>query len=282
MPATTGANPTLTQDQVQRILIAPLQQSSTFLLLGCPTFTSNGEPIHLPRLDSYGTASYTTQGSAIGELNPTTSEVVLLASTVSSLKAISRVSNELVRQSVVNIESAFSLALVTNLSKTLDAALWNGAGTAGAPLGLFGFTGFTNAGSVAGTALASADLFNMDEKYQLAFSSASAARWGISPANFTRIRKMTDNYGARILQPSLAEGAPSTILGYPYTVSAHIPDTAIALFDKDQVAVGMDTNASITILDQTYADYDQVGIRVIARYDVKPLNVASVVKLTIS
>lgn len=282
MPASTVSNATLTQDVVARILLVPLQQKSTFLSLGSPIFSSAGEPIHVPKLTSYGSPSYTTQGSAIAEVNPTTDEVVLLPSTIKSLKAISRLSNELIRQSVIEVESQFSMKIVADMAKAMDAAFWDGAGSGGAPLGLFGMSGYTNAGTVAAGSVTSGNLFDMEESYSLTFSAESSARWAFHPSNFTRIRKMTDNYGARILQPSLAAGAPNTILGHPYVVTAHAPTDEIALFDKDQVAVGIDQQASVTILDQTYGEYDEVGIRVTARSDIQPLNAASIVKLKLS
>lgn len=278
----TITNATLTQDVVERLLINPLTQSSTYLNVGFPIFTSNGEPIKVPTLTSLGTPGYIAQGSAIAEVDATTSEIELLPSTVFSIKTITRVSNELLRQGVVNVEAAFSTKLVSDVTRVLDAAMWNGAGSAGAPLGMVGFAGSTNAGTVAGTALASGDLFDVQEVAMDAYLDLPRLTWAMSPANFTRIRKMTDAYGGRVMQPSLAAGAPGTILGSGYVVSTHIPDTAILLFDRSQVAVGMDSRASITILDQTYADYDQVGIRVVARYDTAAMNPTAVVKLTIS
>jgi HK97 family phage major capsid protein len=34
------------------------------------------------------------------------------------------------------------------------------------------------------------------------------------------------------------------------------------------------------VLDQTFGDYDQVALRVVARYDAAPLNPDAIVKLT--
>lgn len=281
--ATTSANSTLTRAEVERILIQPLTQKSTFLRVGFPTFTSNGEPIKVPSLSTFGTATFVAQGTAVPEVTPTTSEIELLSSSVYSLKVMSRVSNELVRQSFLGIEEQFSSKLVSDVSRILDNALWNGGtATTGSPVGLFQVTGFTNAGTVAGTALASGDLFDMEKTYMEAYADVDTSIWALSPVNFTRVRKFTDNYGSRVLQPALSEGAPGTILGHPYVVSKHIPDTAIALIDRSQIAVGMDNRASVTLLDQTYAAYDETGIRVTARYDTKPMNATAIVKLTIS
>lgn len=279
MAESTVLNPTLTQDQVQRILIEPLMQASTYLRQGFPIFSSSGEPIKVPSLSTFGTATYVTQGSAIPEVSASTSEVVFLPATVYALKAITRVSNELVRQAVVNVESAFSMKIVADISRLLDAAMWNGTGTGGQPLGMARFAGVTSTGTAAGTVTA-AKLYDMQEAAQTAYVEFNATTWAMSPKNFRRIQAMQDLYGRNLLAPSLSQAAPATLLGQPYVVTTHLPDTTILLFDRSQVAVGYDTRAAITLLDQTYADTDEIGIRVVARYDTAALNPSAVVKLS--
>lgn len=283
MPANTISNATLTQDQVERLLIYPLQERSTYMQQGFPVFTSNGEPIKLPSLTSFGTATFVAQGTAIPEVNASTSEVELLPNTVRSIKVLARMSNELVRQSVVNVESAFSRKLVDDVSKVLDQAMWaGGTATAGSPIGMANFPGSVNAGTAAGTAITSDTLFDMEELGYENNLAMDVARWAMSPKTFSYIRKLSDNYGQKVLAPSLAVGAPATLLGHPYTVTTHVPDSALLLFDPSQIAVGMDQRASITILDQTFAAYDEAAIRVTARYDTKPMNANAVVKFNIT
>jgi HK97 family phage major capsid protein len=283
MANNTIANSTLTQDQVERLLILPLQQRSSYLSQGMAIFTSNGEPIKLPRLTNFGTATFVAQGTAIPTVTASTDEVELLGTDVRSIKVLARMSNELVRQAVVNVESAFSRKLVDDVSKVLDEAMWNGGtAVAGSPIGMANFSGNVNAGTAAGTAITSDDLFDMEETGWESNMAMDAARWAMSPATFTIIRKLSDNYGQRVLAPSLAVGAPPTLLGKPYAVSNHVPDTSLLLFDPTQIAVGLDQRASITILDQTFADFDEIAIRVTARYDTKPMNDAAVVQLHIT
>jgi len=277
MTNTTSSNSTLTRDQVESLLVMPLTQASTYLSVGFPVFTSSGEPIKVPSLSSMGTPGYVAEGSAIPEVSASTDEIVLLPSTVHSVKTITRVSRELMRQSIVNVEQSFAMKMTSDIARILDAALWNGAGTAGAPLGIAKFTGVTSAGTAIG-ALTVNVLYDMQEASLEAFVPVGSTTWAMSPANLTRVRKLEDSTGQKFLQPSLSQGAPATLLGNPYVVTSHLPDTAILLFDRQQVAVGMDDRASITILDQTYANYDEVGIRVTARYDTAALNPTAIVK----
>jgi len=279
MSNTTISNATLTKDQVESLLIMPLQQTSTYMNQGFPMFVSNGEPIKVPSLSSMGTPTYVAEGTAIPEVSASTSEISLLPSTVHSVKIISRVSRELMRQSVVNVDNAFSMKMVSDVARVLDAAMWNGAGTAGAPLGIANFADVTSAGTAAGTV--TADTFY--DIQELAFDEHvdfGRARWAMSPKNLTRVRKLEDSTGQKFLTPSLASGAPATLLGCGYTVTTHLPDDIILFFDPAQVAIGMDDRASVTVLDQTYADYDEIGLRVTARYDTAPLNASAVVKLS--
>jgi HK97 family phage major capsid protein len=283
MAITTSANSTLSQDIVERILVQPLAQRSSFLSLGVPEFISDGNPVHLPSLTAIGTATgFVAEGAEIGEASVATSEIVLLQSSVYAVKDIVKLTTEAVETAAINLETAMSSALVGRVAQLVDNALFNGGtATTGSPIGVFNMTGFTNAGTVAGTALAPSDLYGMQEDYSLAYGDESTAIWMVHPSNMTRVRLMEDTAGQRVLQPSLAQGVPNQILGVPYVVTTHAPATSIVLADRNQLAVGR-APASVTILDQTFADYGQIGIRVSARYDVKALNAAAIVKLTIT
>ena len=186
---TTISNATLTQDQVERLLVLQLQQRSTYLSQGFPVFTSNGEPIKLPSLTSFGTATFVAQGTAIPEVNAVTSEIELLSSSVHAIKVLNRMSNDLVRQSLVSVEAAFSSKLVADVSEMLDEAMFNGGtATAGSPIGMVNFSGNVNAGTAAGTALSSDNLFDIDEIGYAENLDMNAARWAMSPQTFSLIR----------------------------------------------------------------------------------------------
>jgi HK97 family phage major capsid protein len=283
MAINTSSNSTLHQDIVQRILVGPMAQTATVLGLGIQEFVSDGSEVHLPRLDSIGTAvTHVAEGAEIPEASVATSEVVLLPSTVQPIKTLVKMTNESLSSSVVNLEAAMGAAITTRVGALVDAALYNGGtATTGSPVGIFQMTGFTNAGTAAGTALAPSNLYDMQEDYSLAYGSESSAIWMMHPTTLKYIRLMEDTAGQRVLQPSLAQGAPSTILGMPYVVTSHAPTTALALVDRAQLAIGR-APASVTVLDQTFADYDITALRVVVRYDIQPRNAAAIVKLTIT
>lgn len=280
MAVTTSSNSTLSADIVEAILVKPLAQKSEFLNVGVPVYASDGNPVHLPTLTSIGTAtSFVAEGSEIPEASVATSEAVLLDSSVWSIKTVVKLTRESIDTAAFDAESAFSNAITDRVGQLVDNALWaGGTATAGSPIGLFNMTGFTNAGTAAGTAITASTLVDMDASYRSVYADAASGVWAMSPASWAHVQKIDGDF---LLQPALSEGAPERLLGKPVVVTKRAPDTAIALFDKNRLAVGR-APATVTILDQTYADYDVIGIRVTARYDVKPLDPTAIVKLTVS
>jgi HK97 family phage major capsid protein len=88
----------------------------------------------------------------------------------------------------------------------------------------------------------------------------------------------------------IAEGTPTgpgttfRLLGIPVRVPTQVPGAQaggkIILADMNQVAVGRDTAPSLGVFTETFADSDQLYLRVVARYDLKPLNAADVYIIT--
>jgi HK97 family phage major capsid protein len=54
----------------------------------------------------------------------------------------------------------------------------------------------------------------------------------------------------------------------------------VALVDFSKVVVARDVDAEVKILDQTWGDFDTVGIRVVTRYDTALLQAKAVTLLT--
>lgn len=51
------------------------------------------------------------------------------------------------------------------------------------------------------------------------------------------------------------------------------------LADFNQIAVARNLNPQVTVLSELVTDYDKQAMRVVARYDMQPLNPAAVVLL---
>lgn len=118
-------------------------------------------------------------------------------------------------------------------------------------------------------------------------ADAERMRWLMASRDFVNLRKLKVGQGRYQLQPDPTREGAFRLLGLPVTITNRLPidggvgndESEIVLADFSQIAVARDLSPSVKILDQTHGDYDQQAIRVVARYDVAPLNPSAVVIL---
>lgn len=286
-PITTsnvGPNLTLTPDQVQRILVQPLQAASVFLSQGCRVFESNGAQVRIPKQADPGDAALTFTGEAetIPEVDYQLGEVVLLPSTMKSVKVIVRFSNELARQFVVSLDQALQSRLVTDVAAKIDSVLIASTVTDGTePTGLLSYSGVQTMEAVGDITVD--DLYDAESLALTANVDANNLRWMIRPETWTKIRKLkASGTGDYLIQPDPTQRAPKVLLGYPVTITPRIPKTTTTtavLWDPSQVAVARDMSPTVTVLRELFAGTDEVGLRVVTRYDAGPLNAEAIVRL---
>ena len=280
MAVTTTTATELTATQVAAILTRPLEAESTFLASG-PRIYDTAGPLRLPGAPLYGGAAlpFTGESALIPEESPDFREVTLLPSTMKSVKVITRYSNELARQSVVSLESALRDRLVRDVAGKLDTQFYSAAGDGVAePQGMFAWAGVSTiavAGAITLDTLLTAQATALAQEVNV-----SNLRVFLRPGQYSALRAIKDADTRYMLQPDATSGNILTILGMPCTVSSRIPSGYAAVADMSQVAVARDVAPSVTILSERYADYDEQAIRVVARYDVKPVNPKAVVTLT--
>ena len=284
--AAAVAAPELTAEQVQRILVQPLEAQSVFLASGPRIFDTNGSQVRIPKMAPPTSPSWHGESEQITEVSPDFVEIVLLPSTMKSVKVLTRFSNELARQSVVSLDAALRDRLVRDVANTLDTQFL-GAGGDGTtlPRGLFAYPG-TQTLAVGG-ALTLDSLHDAEGLVLTANVDPAKVRWLMRSREFVRLRKIKDTTGRYIIQPDATEAGVYRLLGHGVTVTNRIPNTTAtpptgraALVDFSQVAVARDQAPSVKILDQTFGDYDQQAIRVVARYDAAPMNAQAIVTLT--
>lgn len=291
MPASTANSPELTREQVQAILVQPLQASSVFLASGPRIFdvTAAG-PVRIPKLTGMDAPSWHGENELIDEVDADFSEVVLLDG-IKSLKSITRYSNELARSSIVALDAALRDRMVLDVASKLDAALIAGTGDPDStgkrttPLGIINYTGVS-----ALPAVGSLSLDHLHDAVGVAMANNAEVgrmRWFMRSDVFVSLRKQKDTSGKYLLEPDATQAGVYRLLGLPVTVTNRIPgnlgaasdETTVVLADFAQIAVARDLSPSVKLLDQTYAAYDQQAIRVVARYDAAPLNPEGIVVL---
>lgn len=286
MPASTATAPELTREQVQAILVRPLETRSVFLAAGPRVFDTDGSPVRIPKLGAPTDPAWHGENEQITEVEAGFDEVTLLPSTMKSVKTLTRYSNELARQSVVSLDAALRDRLVTDVAAKLDAQFLSASGDGTTtPRGLFAYTG-TQTVAVGGAL----GLDHLLDAWGLALAAnvdMSRLRWVMKPREFTALRKVKDTQNRYQLQPDPTQDGVFRLFGAPVIVTGRVPDTTgtpntgnAALVDFSQIAVARDQAPTVKILDQTYGDFDQMAIRVTARYDAAPLNPQAVVKLT--
>ncbi|QZY45102.1 phage major capsid protein, partial [Mycolicibacterium austroafricanum] len=209
-------------------------------------------------------------------------EVTLLPSTLKGLKVLVKLSNELIRTSVVGLESVLRTRLVTDVAHALDAALWDGTGTSNTIKGILRQTG------IATGDLDLADPDSLIDGLALAQGNkVNPTHWVMTSASFAEIRKVKVGTGDRryVIDPqTIQNGTTFRLLGLPVIITDNIPDEAaaarVALVDMSKVVVARDVDAEVKILDQTWGDYDSIGIRVVSRWDTALLQPEAVTLLT--
>lgn len=280
----TSGNSTLIQSQVASLLVQPLEQASTFLAAG-PVVLDSSSPVRVPRIVNGVTAGFVAEGAQISDGDVAFDEVTLLPSTMKGLKVLVKLSNELIRTSVVGLESVLRTRLVTDVANALDAALWDGAGTANTIKGIF------KASEIATGTLDLTDPDSLIDGLATAQGNhVTPTHWVMTPASFAAIRKVkvgtTDK--RYVIDPNtIQNGTDLRLLGLPVIITDRIANTGTApgkarvgLVDFSKVVVARDINAEVKILDQTFGDFDSIGIRVVSRWDVGLLQDHAVTLLT--
>lgn len=268
----------LTQDQVSTILTQPLEQRSVFLAAGPTIFDTNGSPVRVPAApgSEADELQWVGENELIPEVDPEMGEMSLLPSTMKSVKTITRYSNELARQSIASLDRVLQDRLVADVATKLDRQFLSDQGDGiTTPQGMFAWEGVEDVDAAAGLNL---DTILAAQGIALeSYVDLNRLALFIRPGDLMTLRGLKDNDGHYILNADATEGGGFRVLGMNVLVSSHIPAGRAALADMSMVAVARDLAPSVKILTERYADYDQQAIRVVARYDAKPLNTAGIV-----
>ena len=277
----TSGNSTLIQSQVASLLVQPLEQVSTFLSAG-PVILDSSSPVRVPRVVNGVTAGFVAEGAQISDGDVAFDEVTLLPSTLKGLKVLVKLSNELIRTSVVGLDAVLRSRLVTDVANALDAALWDGTGTSNTIKGVLRATGI----QTGVLDLTDPDSL-IDGMAAAQGNKVSPTHWVMTSSSFAAIRKIKVGTGdARyVMDPNtIQNGTAFRLLGLPVVITDNIPAVStkarVALVDMSKVVVARDVNAEVKILDQTWGDYDSIGIRVVSRFDTALLQAKAVTLLT--
>jgi HK97 family phage major capsid protein len=270
---TTTANPELLQTQVAQLLVQPLEAASVVLASGVRIFDTAG-PLRIPKLTAGASVGFVAEGGLIPEADVDFGEVTLMPSNRTSLKVLIRFTNELLRQSVIGLDSVLRQRLVTDVSNALDDALLKGAGTSNS------ITGLINQAGVQTGDLDVADADSLLDAIALASAAeVTPTRWFISGADFISLRKLKDGQQRYLLESDVTADVTYRLFGIPVTVTNKLALGTAVLADTSQIAVARDLAPSVMLLAERYAEYDEQAIRVVTRYDLGLLHPEGIIVL---
>lgn len=253
----------LIREQVATMLVEPLEAASVVLAAGPQIFNSS-EPLRINTLTDFPDAAWVGENELIPDDGAASfGEIQLMPTERKSIKRIIRVSNELIRMAKTGVTSTLQAKLVHTVQQALDDALLAGDGADDS------VTGIINQPNITKTTLTVTDPDSYLDAIALAASKeVTPNRFFINGGDFYDLRKIKDQNGRYILQSDVAGEAAYRLHGVPVTVSNKIPAGKAILADMKEIAVVRDIDPQVTILTERYAEYDQVGIRVVTRYDL--------------
>ena len=259
----------LVPDEYEHTLIQALEEENKLRTLCKVIRTSSGDR-KIPLVASHGTASWVDEEGLIPESDDSFGMISLGAHKVAS---IIKVSDELLQDSVFDVESYIAAEFARRVGDAEEAAFINGDG-AGKPIGMLHDTN----GAATGVTAASATALAADELIDLVYSLKAPYRkraiFLFNDQTIKALRKLKDGNGQFLWQPGLQAGQPNTLLGYKYETSYHMPlvgagNKPILFGDFSSYWIADREGRSIKRLNELYAATGQIGFRVTQRLDAR-------------
>ena len=256
-------------DEFERTLIEALEEQNIFRGLAKVITTSSGDR-KIPVVASKGSASWIDEEAAYPESDDAFGMTSIGAF---KLATMIKVSEELLNDSVFDIASYIAKEFARRIGTKEEEAFFVGDGS-GKPTGLLANSG----GAELGVTAASATAITMDEVMDLFYALRAPYRKGavflMNDSTVKAIRKLKDNTGNYLWQPSVTAATPDTILNRPVYTSSYVPALAagakaIAFGDLGFYWVADRQGRSFKRLNELFAATGQVGFIASQRVDGK-------------
>lgn len=281
MPTTSTTAHELIREQVLAVL-APLKEQSVFLAAG-PRIIDTAGPLRIPFGPTFdaGPVVLTAEAEEIPEIEAAWTDMQMLPSTMKSFKRIHRYTNEITRMSAVAVEPMLRTGLVARLAADVDTQLLGATGDGiTTPRGLGAYQGVQTL--AVGGALTVDHILEAQGLLMKANAPTSNLTMFVRPDDYLAIRRTKDAVlGAWVLEPDVNHGdLMRPILGCKVVPTTRIAEGTAYVAHMPSIAVARDVNPAVTILTERYAEFDEIGIRVVVRLDAAPLYPAAIVRLT--
>lgn len=261
----------LVPDEFENQLIQKLHQENVLRSISHVIQTSSGDH-KIPVVASEGTASWLDEEAAYTESNSSFGQVTLGAH---KLGTLIKVSDELLNDSAFDLTNYISTEFARRLGDSEEEAFLTGNGT-GRPTGILNDSN----GAKDSVTAAAADAITFDELIDLFYSLKEPYRKNavflMNDSTVKAVRKLKDQNGQYIWQPSVQLGTPDMILNRPVFTSQYMPTLSagnkIALFgDFSYYWIADRQGRTFKRLNELYAVNGQVGFLGSQRVDAKTI-----------
>ena len=258
----------LVPDEYDKRLIDILTEENVMRTLGTNITTSGEHKINIAATKP--AAAWIEEGGTLTFGDATFDQIILDAH---KLHVAIKVTEELLYDNAFNLENYILTQFGKALSNAEEDAFINGTGV-GQPLGILAETG----GAQVGVTTASSTKVTADEIINLVYSLKRPYRKNaVFLANdvcVAELRKLKDNNGQYLWQPSLQAGEPDRVLGYKVYTSPYFPvptagGTAVAFGDFSYYNIGDRGTRSFAELKELFAGNGMIGFVAKERVDGK-------------
>lgn len=258
----------LVPEEYDHRLIDILDEENVMRKLGTRITTSGEHKINIAATKP--AAAWIEEGGALTFGDATFDQIILDAH---KLHVAIKVTEELLYDNAFNLESYIMQQFGKALANAEEDAFINGTGT-GQPLGILAATGGADVGVTAKSATAITADELIDLIYSLKRPYRKSAAFLLNDQTLAAIRKLKDNYGQYLWQPSLQAGEPDRILGYAAYTSPYFPavaagKAAVAFGDFSYYNIGDRGTRSFAELKELFAGNGMVGFVAKERVDGK-------------
>ena len=256
----------LVPDEYERTLVQGLEEENVLRSLCTVIQTSSGDR-KIPIVASHGTASWVDEEGTIPESDDAFGQISIGAHKVATMI---KVSDELLQDSVFNIESYIAAEFARRIGAAEEEAFITGNGT-GKPTGLLHATNGAGTGATtAGASIVADEIFDLVHSIKSVYRKKAV--FLLNDSTLKAIRKLKDGQGQYLWQPGLKEGQPDTLLNYRLVTSPFMPEISagnkVILFgDFKSYWIADRQGRSFQRLNELFAVTGQVGFRATQRVD---------------
>jgi HK97 family phage major capsid protein len=260
--------------------IDKLRARSVCFEAGARLIALDSDNLAIARLTGDPTVAWTAENAEITASDPTFDAVTLAPKKLACLVKVSR---ELLEDSV-NIGAMLEDAFLGRMSEELDRALLFGSGASNQPTGLFGISGI-NSVSMGDDGAVPTNYDNLiDLLYEIQLDNGAApSAFVMHPRTNRTYAKLKDANDNPLVEPEMTKALRRLI-----TTAVPIDQdqgtatdqcSTVLTGDFRKMIVGMRRSLELRMLDQRYAEFDQVGFIATLRADVAVENPVHFAKL---